>query len=62
MKQIFIRSMVSMRCRMQNLSKATTQKEYQKLVFKTDWEHSAILSTFIKLAFAIKTSVLSIFE
>ena len=39
----------------------------QKLVFKTNYslmqrEHSAILSTFIKLPFVIKTFVLSIFE
>ena len=53
----------------------TTQKEYQKLVFKTDYrlmqvkniaeiprEHSAILLTFIKLPFVLKTFVLSIFE
>ena len=52
-----------------------TQKEDQKLVFKTDFrlmqvkvlqnaprEHSSILSTFLKLPFAFKTSVLSIFE
>ena len=52
------------------------QKEDQKLVFKTDYplmqvksiaecskgEHSAILLTFIKLPFAIKIFVLSIFE
>ena len=52
-----------------------TQKEDQKLVFKTDYrlmkvksiaecplEHSAILLTFIKLQFVFKTFVLSIFE
>ena len=45
-----------------------SQKD-QKLVFKTNYhlmqvqgEHSAILSTFIKLPFVIKTFVLSIFE
>ena len=50
-----------------------TQKEDQKLVFKPDFclmqvksvaecskEHSAILSTFIKLPFVFKTFVLSI--
>ena len=51
-------------------------KEDQKLVFKNDYhliqvkniaecskrEHSAILSTFIKLPFVFKTFVLSIFE
>ena len=53
------------------MSYAATQKEDQKLFLKTDFrlmqvksiaEHSAILLTFIKLKFAIKTSVLSIFE
>ena len=51
-----------------------TQKEDQKLVFKINYrlmqvksiaeclEHSAILSTFIKLPFVFKTFVLSIFE
>ena len=49
-----------------------TQKEDQKLFFKTDYglmqvkilqnEHSAILSTFIKLPFVSKIFVLSIFE
>ena len=45
----------------------------QKMVFKTnirlmqvksiaEWEHSAILSTFIKLPFVIKICVLSMFE
>ena len=45
-----------------------SQKD-QKLVFKTNYhlmqvqgEHSAILSTFIKLPFVIKTFVLSMFE
>ena len=49
-----------------------TQKD-EKLVFKTnyhlmqvksvaEWEHSAILSTFIKLPFVIKIFVFSIFE
>ena len=59
-----------------NLSQAATQKEDQKLVFKTDYplmqvisiaemlplEHSAILLTFIKLPFIIKIFVLSISE
>ena len=54
----------------------STQKEDQKLVFKTDYrlmqvkniaecskrEHSSILSTFIKLQFVIKIFVLCIFE
>ena len=51
-------------------SMADTQKVDQKLVFKTDyrfrlvtsilqWEHSAILSTFINLPFVIKIFVLS---
>ena len=52
-----------------------TQKEKQKLVFKTDYhlmqikvlqnaprEQSAILLTFIKLPFVFKTFVLSIFD
>ena len=52
-----------------------SKKRDQNLVFKTDYllmqvksfadcskEHSAILSTFIKLPFVIKTFVLSIFE
>ena len=48
----------------------TCLKEDQKLVFKTDYclmqvksprEHSAILSTFIKLPFVFKILVLSIF-
>ena len=51
-------------------SEAATQKEDQNLFFKTDYRlmqvkyigHSAILSTFIKLPFAIKTFVLSSFE
>ena len=48
-------------------------KRRPKLVFKTEfclmqvksiaeWEHSAILSTFIKLPFVIKVFLLSIFE
>ena len=56
------------------VQKGHSQKD-QKLVFKTNYclmqgksiadcslEHSAILSTFIKLPFAIKICVLSIFE
>ena len=52
-----------------------TLKKDRKLVFKTNYhlmqvksiaecsrEHSAILSTFIKLPFVVKTFVLSIFE
>ena len=53
-----------------------TQKEDQKLVFKTDYrlmqvksiaecsllEHSAILLTFIKLPFVFKTFILSILD
>ena len=47
------------------------EKDDQKLGFKTDYrlmqvksirEHSAVLSTFIKLPFVIKIFVLSIFE
>ena len=34
----------------------------QKYCRMLQWEHSAILSTFIKLPFVIKTCVLSIFE
>ena len=62
-----------------NTVKLVTQKEDQKLVFKTHYhllqvksiaecsailqgEHSAILSTFIKLPFVIKIFVLSISE
>ena len=61
------------------LKQAATQKEDQKLFFKTDYhlmqvkstaecsknasrEHSAILSTFIKLPFVFKTFVFSVFE
>ena len=53
-------------------SHPTEDQEDQKLVFKTDYclmqvkstprEHSAILSTFIKLPFVFKIFVLSIFE
>ena len=52
------------------IKKGHSQKD-QKLVFKTNYslmqvksiaEHSAILSTFIKLPFGIKIFVLSIFE
>ena len=55
-----------------------TKKKDQKLVFKTNYglmqvkstnvlqnaprEHSAILSTYIKIPFVVKTFVLSIFE
>ena len=57
---------------LQNLSQAATQKEDQ-IFFKTDyrlmqvesiaeWEHSVILSTFIKLPFVINIFVLSILE
>ena len=58
------------------LSMNEDQKEDQKLFFKTDYrlmqvksiaecskrEHSAILSTYIKLPFVFKTSVMSISE
>ena len=37
-------------------------KRRQKIGFKTKGEHSAILSTFIKLPFVFETHVLSIFE
>ena len=49
------------------MKKGHSQKD-SKLVFKTDnrlmeqGEHSAILSTFIRLPFVIKTFVLSFFE
>ena len=58
------------------MSKAATQKEHQKLDFQyrlplgegqkycrmLQWEHSAVLSTFIRLHFSTKTIVLSIFK
>ena len=43
-------------------TKTKQTKAAQKYCRMIQWEHSAILSTFIKLPFVIKISVLSIFE